>query len=233
VRSEADKNPSAMGVLLAVIGVAVATARELRRTDRRSRARTWGDFVITTLAWPFYLPTILVPGERPTNSGPRGPRPEDRRLDRAERALDSTLEALDGVALDALRSELPRLRGLAGGLRPWVARLAELEAELARPESDLSRVEANIAELAARGVDDDDPRMASVRARAHSLRHLAALRTRSADELERALLELEELITQLRVLRFAGPRPKDVSIERLRQLATSVTAVRDALLAAE
>lgn len=216
-------------IVLGLLGVTVANARELRRADTRSRPRVAADFLVTSLAWPFFLPSILAGEGAARRPATRDARPEARRIDRAESALGETLAELDGVALEALRGELPRIRGLAGGLRPWVDRLAAMEAELARPESSIVELDAALAALAARGVPDHDPRVGSLRARRASLVHLASLRQRSAEELERALLELEELTTELRVLRFAGEGPGSESIERLRHLALRVAAVRDAL----
>ncbi len=226
----------AVVLVLVVLGVAVAAARELRRAapDPRGRAAVARDFVVTTLAWPFYLPLVLAGSESAPSSAPggrRSTRAETARIDRAEADLDETLRALSGVALDALRAELPRLRGLAAGLRPWAERVATLDAELARPECDRAQLDRALAELSARGFGEQDARVVSVRARRASLERLVVLRAHAAEALERALLELEELTTELRVLRFAVEVPGDDALERLRHLAASVAAVRDAVLA--
>lgn len=53
---------SAVVLVLLVLGVTVAVAREMRRSDARGTGAMIGDFVVTALAWPFYLPSVLAHG---------------------------------------------------------------------------------------------------------------------------------------------------------------------------
>jgi hypothetical protein len=141
------------------------------------------------------------------------------------------LGGLRGVAEEILAPELARVRGLDGALAQMEQRLTEMDALLATPEFDPAAAQAALAALEARGVAEDDPRRQSLRARLRNIERLRGMRTRTSEDLERVVLKLEEMGSQLQLLRFAGGSDAD-AVRLLKDIAASVEEVTEGLLAA-
>ena len=189
-------------LLYLLIGVAVGLL--LARQKRRR------DFVLGLLFWPFYAPFLLQPE------------------DRVQRALRS----LDGLASDLLAPELARVRGLQGALDAMSRRIAEMDALLEGPELNEPLARTALDDLARRGVPESDPRQQSVRARLRNIERLRAMRDRTRADLERILLKLDEMKSQLLLLKFAG-RPEDELVRAVKEIAQSVEEIAEGLLAEE
>lgn len=218
-------------LLYGLIGVAVATAlllREERPRPGRSVLLLCGG----TFFWPIFAPLLL--------SGSAGARshPDDRpglsfeaRISAAEEQLLAALSKLTGIAQEALAPETARVGHLAGALKAMSTRLREIDDLLNAPEFDEHAAVAALRELTSRGLGDDDPRVQSVRSRLRNVERLRAMQSRTADDLERALLKIEEMSSQMLLLKFAG-RPDSEVVQVIKEIAESVEEVTEGLLAA-
>lgn len=101
---------------------------------------------------------------------------------------------------------------------------------LATPEFDASRAAVLLAELSGRVTDRHDLRESSLRTRLRNIEKLQALRAHTAEILERSLLKLEELSSQVLLLRFAVDPEREVA-ELMRDIAASVEGLSAGLSA--
>ena len=201
-------------LVYALIGIAVGIA--LAMQERRKLLF----FLAGLFFWPVFAPFLLASATKPAVKAP----PQDRVL----RALAS----LDGLAEDAVAPEMARLRGFAGAMEGMNRRIAEMDELLAGPEMSEPAARSLLTELASRGVSAEDPRQQSVRARLRNIERLRAMRDRTRADLERILYKLEEVSTQLHLLKFAG-RPEAEVIRAIKEVAESVQGITDGVLADE
>ncbi|HEX8697401.1 MAG TPA: hypothetical protein VF815_01060, partial [Myxococcaceae bacterium] len=143
----------------------------------------------------------------------------------------AALGQVEGLAADVLRPEVARLRGLVDAVGKMEARVAEMDALLATPEFNRAAASEQLEALAKRGLPPEDPRVQSVHARLRNMERLAEMRERTAADLERVVLQLEEMGSRLQLLKFAG-RPDAELVELLQSVASSVEEVTEGLLAA-
>jgi hypothetical protein len=223
---------SALGTLVIyiVLGLVVAAATALR-DERPAALRLAFLFTAGVLFWPFLAPSLFggaaaSPASAPAADGPLAPR--------IQAAEDQVLAALakvkGGVAAGALAPEAARVRHLAGSLRALATRLGEIDATLRAPELDAAKLEERLAALGARGGGEGDARAQSLRARLRNVERLRALRARTHDDLERALFKMEEITSQMLLLKFAG-RPDAEVASLIDEIAEGVEGVAEALFA--
>ena len=212
------------GLLYALIGIAVGLALALRARQRRVLL-----FLVGLFFWPVFAPFLLSPGKPPRQP----PLPaQDARVQAAQDRILKALARLDGLAEEVVAPEMARVRGLAGAMGAMSRRIAEMDELLAGPELSEPAARAALQDLAARGVPEKDQRQESVRARLHNIERLRAMRDRTREDLERILYKLEEMSTQLHLLKFAG-RPENEVVRAIKEIAESVEGITEGLLAEE
>ena len=230
-------------LIYGLLGAVVAAALALRAG--RTRSLGWGlQVVVWLLLWPLFAPLVLGGDETgpaspsPTSGQGPGTRPGlkpglalDPRLRAAEERLLGALGHLGGVTHALLAPEIERLRGLTGALGGIVKRLAEMDALLGSPEFDARQAAATLEDLVGRGHGDDDARVESVKNRLRNIARLEEMHRRTGEQLERALLKMEEMSSQLLLLQFADGPEVDV-VERVREIAASVEGLSEGWLAA-
>jgi hypothetical protein len=109
-------------------------------------------------------------------------------------------------------------------------RLREMDTLLGSPEFDADRAETVLRGLEGRGYAEDDPRVQSVRARRRNIEQLRQMRDRAGQDLERALLKMEEMRSQVLLLRFAN-RPETELVDLIRDIAATVEGLTEGMMA--
>jgi hypothetical protein len=209
-------------ILYLLLGGVVAVALVLRAEGKGKGARAV-TFVAGLFFWPVFAPFLLSsahPAARVTLPARA-----------AQSRLLAALGQVEGLAADVLRPEVVRLRGLVEAVGKMETRVAEMDALLATPEFDRAAASGQLEALARRGLPPEDARVQSVQARLRNMERLAAMRERTAADLERVVLQLEEMGSRLQLLKFAG-RPDAELVELLQSVASSVEEVTEGLLAA-
>lgn len=221
-------------IVYGILGLVMAVAMVLRQ-EGLGGAKLFGLFVLGALFWPLLAPTVLArSGKPPPGGGPgsgAGFDSSSRIRAAEERLLSALARVKGGVAEDVLAPEVARVRALGGSLGAMAKRLCEIDELLGSPEFDEAGVRAALADLEARGHGDDDPRVISVRARLRNIDRLRTMRARTSDDLERALLKIEEMASQMLLLKFAG-KPDAEVVGLIKDIADSVGSITDALLEA-
>jgi hypothetical protein len=210
-------------VIYFLLGGVVAVALVLRAEGKGPGARA-STFVAGFFFWPVFAPFLLAPSRPPDSRG-------TARAHTAKARLLSALERVEGLAADVLRPEVVRLRALVEAVGRMETRVAEMDALLATPEFDRSAAAEQLEALARRGLAPEDSRVQSVQARLRNVERLGAMRERTAADLERVVLQLEEMGARLQLLRFAG-RPDAELVGLLQSVASSVEEVTEGLLEA-
>lgn len=219
-------------IFYTTIGIAVAVATALRSTGPRA----WLLLLPAGLFWPIFAPilwgaTTTPPDTRRSASNARREAGgiDDRVKDAEAQVLDA-LGQLDGIAQEVLAPQATRVTTLVESLSKMSNRVMEMQALLTTDEFDASRAQSKLTELIERAESDDDPRVQSVRARLRNIDRLAKMCRRAEGDLERAILQLEEMASQLVLLKFAA-RPDDEVVERIKEIADGVEEVTSGLLA--
>jgi hypothetical protein len=213
-------------IIYGLVGLAVAAALVLRE-DQGGVARRAVTFVSGVAFWPVFAPVLFAgrarqpPSRRATFRG---------RIEDAQAQLLEALGRVQGMA-EMVAPEVARVRGLAGSLEAMEERLGEMDEMLATPEFDTGVAQAALTDLARRGIADDDPRVQSVRSRLKNIERLKAMRERTCEDLERIVLKIEEMISRLQLLKFAG-RPDAEVVQLFKEIADSVEEVSEGILAA-
>jgi hypothetical protein len=216
-------------IIYALLGLVVAAATALG--EGRPRAgRIIFLFTVGALFWPLFAPVLLggksAQGTK-SDTGVGG----DARIRAAETDMLAALAKVKGgVAGEAMAPEAAKVRDLVSGLRALAARLVEIEEALSAPGLATAAIEAQLADLLARGGAESDPRAQSLRARLRNIERLRALRSRTAEDLERSLFKMEEITSQMLLLKFAG-RPEAEVAELIDGIADRVEGVNEALFA--
>jgi hypothetical protein len=223
-------------MIYGIIGLVISVAMLARSAEPARRARRAFDFIAWVLFWPLFAPALMGPAvqaPRPLSAHgavrPHGG-PFDARLKAADEQLVAAFPAVGAGLADVLVPEVARLRSAIEALFGMSHRLMEMDALLATSEFDVGRAHAALDELASRGLGADDPRAQSIAARIRNIERLREMRSRNAEQLERALVKLEELGSQLHVLRFLNaPEPK--AVELIKEIAGSVEGITEGLIA--
>lgn len=234
-------------LIYGLLGAVVAAALGLR-AERAHPFYRGGQFLVWWLLWPLFAPMLLGGREAgatsaATAAATSAPSPSgggtglksglalDPRLRAAEERLLGALGCLGGVTHTLLTPEIERLRGLSGALGGLAKRLAEMDALLGSPEFDARQAAATLEDLLRRGQGDDDARVESVKNRLRNIARLQEMHRRTGEQLERALLKMEEMSSQLLLLQFAEGPEVDV-VDRVREIAASVEGLSEGWLAA-
>ena len=219
-------------LLYAIAGMVVAAALALQNAGERGTAKRIGLFLVWTLLWPFFAPLLFgraldqAAADNTTDASPVF----DPRLRTAQERLLAALQGVDGVAKEVLVQEVARVQKLTDSLAAMESRLSEMDALLASPEFDASRAEAALRAFRDRGLAEDDPRVASLRSRERNIEQLHTMRERAAQDLERALLKMEEMHSQVLLLRFAH-RPETELVELVREISATVEGLTAGMMA--
>jgi hypothetical protein len=219
-------------LLYALVGVCIATALVLRESSAGA-ARKVASFLGAALFWPIFAPLMWSSPAAPAAPSARKPQPQSAlspRIRAAEEQLLAALGKVDGVAEDILAPEVARVRSVTGQLASMESRVAEMDALLASPEFNALGAQKALEDLAARGVPEVDPRMQSVRSRLRNIDRLKSMRARTCEDLERVVLKIEEMSSQLQLLKFAG-RPDAEVVALIKDIAECVEDVTENLLA--
>jgi hypothetical protein len=209
-----------------LIGVVVNAAMPTgaRAPAHRRLARSAAHVV----CWPFFAPGLLGRAPALAEPGPIGSRHRARLL-QARARLGAALESLHGLSESLVRPQLEQLEAVMASLDTAGDRLHEMDELLATPEFDAARVASVLAELRAKGVGEGDPRIASLLSRQSNIARLRAMHGRTGDELERALLSLEELSSEVMLLKFAD-NPESKLPRMLGEMASSLRELSSLVL---
>src|SRR5262249_29665044 len=154
------------------------------------------------LCWPFFAPVVLGRVARTPAVTPAGSGESDARLQDAQHRLRAAIGSVEGLGDGVLRPHTAQLDTMIRSLDHAQGRLRGMDALLASGEFDVTQVAAALQDLRARGYEDDEPRVRSLLSRRRNIERLQAMRERTRDELERALLRMEEISSQVMLLRF-------------------------------
>ncbi|QDG52415.1 hypothetical protein FIV42_17200 [Persicimonas caeni] len=219
-------------IIYGIIGAVVASAMWLA-SPIQSLAAGAARFALHLVLWPFFAPVLLGGAANRGASSDRASKPRppdlDPRVDRAERRLLDALTSLDGVAEDVLGLEMQRVRELTGSLATMARRIGEMDELLATDEFDAARAERALEALRADAESDNRARRDSVEARLRNIRRLEQMRRALSEDLERAILEIEEISSQIRLLRFAD-RPEHEVSGLIQDIAATVEGLSEGLL---
>lgn len=220
-------------IIYSIIGLVVAAAMWLSSPPTRGVAAL-ASFVVHTMLWPFFAPVLLGRAGGGAPAAPTDPPGEaaayDPRVRAAEARLTAALASLDGTAEEVLDPEVHRVRELTDSLARMAYRLAEMDELLATPEFDEARALDTLDAICAPGGAGDEARADSVRARLRNIRRLAQMRQALSEDFERAILKVEEISSQIRLLRFAD-RPEDEVSGLIGDISATVEGLSEGLLA--
>lgn len=215
-------------VLYLLVGLGIAVAVAQQRSDAMNAGRI-GLFLGTILFWPLLGPLLLS-----QRNEPPVPAPPATRTDEAQQRLSSALGSLDGLAGDVVAPEVARVRTLTGSITAMEHRLDEMDALLTTTEFDRTAVERTVQALLARGLAESDARVASARGRQRNIDKLRAMREQTSADLERVLLQIEEMSAQLKLLKLAGgTHDAGDAVRIVRQVADGLQQLTDAVLTPE
>ena len=220
-------------IIYLLLGLVVASATALGEA-RLGAGRALFLFTVGALFWPLFAATLLGGGaasKAPNDARVGDDSAANARIRAAEADMLAALAKVKGgVAGEAMAPEAARVRDVASGLRALAARVVEIEEALRAPGLDSAAIEAQLEGVAARGADESDPRAQSLRARLRNVERLRTLRARTGEDLERSLFKMEEITSQMLLLKFAG-RPEAEVAELIEGIADSVEGVTEALFA--
>lgn len=205
-------------LIYATVGLAVAAWWYLAR----ARTFAWSAVAAglgTFLFWPIFVPFLLA---RTNPAAPTRTSRYDDRIRAGEARLERALASLDGVAEDLLAPERPQVRALGDHLRSIARRAEEMCGLLATEEFDRRRAEEALA------ATDDECRVASLDARLRNIARLERLHAEAVDDLENALVRVEEIGSQMVLLRFVED-PDREALRLLEELAITVEGATEGL----
>ncbi len=205
------------------IGIVVATAMWINRNHTRSALAIF-DLMTWTILWPFFAPLLFGQATSASSlaakvehrSGAR-----DSRLHETQQRLVQAIGRLDGLAEEVIKPQLTQIDAMVRSLDAAEHRLQEMEELLHSHEFDMTQVDAALSDLHNKGYDDGEPRVRSLQARRRNIERLRIMRDRTRDELERALVKLEEISSQVLLLRFAD-QPETKLSSLLKEVAGNV-----------
>ena len=199
-----------------LLGGVVAMAMRLR--DRADLA-TFGVWIVF---WPFLAPLLFTP-----------PPPPDAQTDVitvARADLRAAVAELPASTRALLADEVERVLTLTDGMARLAVGIADMDAVLATPSFDATLTAETLEALIERGCEAADPRVISVQTRLANIEQLHKLRARRAADLERALLTLQALTSEVRLLACAFLGRGEVP-EAIAQVTALVRALAEGLFA--
>ncbi len=212
-------------IIYLVIGVVIALARGVAHQQARN-TRALMEMGTWIVLWPFFAPALLgqaVSGAPAAAFGPHGATPIG--YDASQRLLHA-IESLEALTGWESKPSLVQLQAIMQSLAVARQRLQDIETLLQEREFDGMRVQAALADFRERGYDAHDARVDSLLARQRNIARLQTMRERTGEELERALLKIGEISSQVLLLRFS-----DHPEARLASLLTEVASHVEGLTA--
>ncbi len=218
-------------IIYTILGAVVAAAFRLAHGGSAGPITQTGLFALRTVCWPFFAPMLLASGDASSNSARRAPPPaasQTPRVDEAEQRMLGALDSLEGVAGDLFEPQRRRVEELTASLRTMQARLGEMDALLATTEFDEDRAQHTLEAILADNGERNEERAESVRARLRNIGRLKKMRARLNAEFERAILKVDEMSSQMLLLRFADHPEREVS-ELIGDIAATVEGLTEGL----
>jgi hypothetical protein len=217
-------------IVYMIIGSAVAAAIWMAR-GHVVAAGSVPQLAVWIVFWPFFAPVVLGRAVALTPAAPvtGAPGETGSRLREAQERLRVAIGSVEGLGEGVLRPHLTQIDTMMRALDHAESRLRDMDALLGTREFDVTQVEAALHELRDRGYEDDEPRVRSLLSRRRNIERLRAMRERTCDELERALLRMEEISSQVMLLRFAE-QPETRLAALLKDIAGSVDDLAKAAL---
>lgn len=209
-------------IIYAVVGLTVAAWTWMARRHRSY----WENAVSVLFAlafWPVFLPFAFARPSPRAIAGASSSR-FDRRIRDGETRLERALASLEGVAEDLLAPQRVHVAKLSDGLRAIARRADEMERLLATPEFDRRRAESLLA------TTDDDGYAERLKKRLENVTRLENLHDDAVRDLERALLQVEEIGSKMVLLRFVED-PDREALRLLEELALTVEGATEGLAA--
>ncbi len=213
-------------VIYALLGTVMALTMYTAREHRREGVRPVLDFIAWAAFWPFFAPLAL--GRRYPGRAQQTPRVGEKESNShvvhiKERLLDA-LRSLPGLDETMIQPQIARIETIVQSLGQAEDRLRQMEGLLASTEFDMRRVDEALNQLVGEGYGPDEPRITSLKARKKNIEHLKMMRTRTENELDRALVKLEEMTSQVLILRFLD-QPEARLTSLLKEMSSSVEEI--------
>ncbi len=224
--------------LYGLIGLAVGLTM-VRLHAKDSLQKRVAHFVTGTVLWPLFVPILLLdrtsspvslassPHQGWTSRSPHE-QLQDPKLRAASQELWLALTHLHGVAEEILAPERERILHVFSELSRLEKRWHEMKQVLQRPGFQLANVEQELEHLQQAGCSNSEPQRESLYRRKHNIITLQDLHQRTLEELVRAQQKMEEVSTQLTLLRFVEHSDLE-AITQLKQLTSSVESVTESL----
>jgi chromosome segregation ATPase len=218
-------------MIYVVIGIVVATAMWTAHCHTLSVPAVF-DLITWAILWPFFAPLLFgqaVPVASPPMSDEQRHEVKDSRLHETQQRLVQAIGRLDSLAEGVIKPQLTQIDAMVHSLDVAEHRLQEMEELLHSREFDVAQVDAALHELRSKGYDDEEPRVRSLGARRRNIEQLQTMRDRTRDELARALVKLEEISSQVLLLRFAD-QPETKLASMLKEVAENVEGLATVVL---
>jgi hypothetical protein len=214
-----------------IIGMVVATALWIAHGHTLSVSAVF-DLVTWTLLWPFFAPLLFgqalaVASPRINSAAQRDVK--DSRLHETQQRLLQAIGRLDGLAEGVINPQLTQIEAMVRSLDVAEHRLQEMEEMLHSREFNMARVDVALHDMRDKGYDDEELRVRSLHARRRNIERLQTMRDRTRDELDRALIKLEEISSQVLLLRFAD-QPETKLASLLKEVAGNVDGLATVVL---
>jgi hypothetical protein len=214
-----------------VIGLVVATALWIVHGRTLSVAGVF-NLLTWTMLWPFFAPLLFgqaVPVVSPPTRTDQDHEGKESRLHETQQRLLQAIGRLDGLAEGVIKPQLTQIDAMVRSLDTAEHRLQEMEEMLHSREFDMVQVDTALHDLRGKGYDDEEPRVRSLCARRRNIERLQTMRDRTRDELDRALVKLEEISSQVLLLRFAD-QPETKLASLLKEVAGNVDGLATVVL---
>lgn len=198
-----------------LLGGVVAVAMRMREAAGPLAFGLWVIF------WPFYAPLLFAPTVTAQ---------QDDLITGARADLRAAVAELPPSTRALLADEVDRVLALTDGMARIAVGIADMDAVLATPSFDAALTRQTLDALTARGCEAADPRVLSVQTRLQNIEQLHQLRARRAADLERALLTLQALTSEVRLLACAFLGRGEVP-EAIAQVTALVRTLAEGLFA--
>ena len=227
-------------IIYTLIGFAIAASLALAREAPTTLA-AGALFVVHTIFWPFFAPILLGeavetrdPPTADSNATDEAQLPDvaDPKIRRTEAQLLSALDRVGGIAEELLGPQMESVRNLSSSLARMDERIAEMDTLLKSSEFDRQAAEQALeALLDDPSIDDGDERIESVRSRLRNIDRLQKMRRLATRDLQRALLKMEEMNSQILLLQFAD-QPEGEIAQNIQEIASTIDGLSEGLLLA-
>ena len=167
---------------------------------------------MTLVAWPFFAPFILGQALTATPQASLAPprpvaptaatTPAVPDVARAHGRVVAAVGELDEMTREILSGPLEQVAHAVGWATSMQARAERLEQMTRSPEFDPAQVVELRDRLLSQGLAKDDPRLQSVVGRGRNIQQLHRMRAQALGEVERVVLGLDELASQVALMQF-------------------------------